>query len=254
MAKAKVKAKTKARAQSKPPVYASRLKLAAPGKSTSHSLVDTNLPKYNTVVTQAASPTVTPFLTADQQQQLDESNLNYQSQLNDIDAAFAKATADAQYQTSEIERQRVAAATAATNSLIARGLFRSSIKDSDLADIDGAATRSKLALNEALALQSAANERARSLLSQGVNNMQTYMDRNAVENARAVPVTPQETVQVPNTLKPSSVGPTGVKSATELIKTLPSKPTKLTKKPLARIKSTPYKPKYTAMGKIRPVA
>jgi hypothetical protein len=74
----------------------------------------------------------------------------YESQLSDLDFQYQKSVADTTYQKGEITRGAVYGRRDASDELAARGLFRSSIRDGDLFDIDATAEIKKRFLDTSL--------------------------------------------------------------------------------------------------------
>lgn len=87
----------------------------------------------------AYAPPIRPFLTAEQQKaasdelgQIDDGIYNLQRQYQDLDA-------NTQFEITNTNKREQESNAAAVENMIARGLFRSSIKDSELADVAGSA-------------------------------------------------------------------------------------------------------------------
>jgi len=140
---------------------------------------------------------VNPFLTAAQQMQagdqlfqLDDSVYNFNKQYGDLEA-------NTKYETEGVNKREQESNAAAVENMIARGLFRSSIKDAELTDIAGSAKARRDYL--ATTLDTARIDRDTRVLA--INNRKTELfgtdgtaalgtggtyDQLAVENAQGV--------------------------------------------------------------------
>src|ERR1044072_556929 len=146
-------------------------------KRTAHSRTQAMVTAaYSHIPTRAPTPQTTPppapqatpavpgsdpaallALTPDQALQYGSSEIDLQQQLADLDAADKEAAAKTALEQTQIEKQRAQQAESATDALIARGLFRSSIREHDLNDIDTAAAQRATELTTALAALTAAH-------------------------------------------------------------------------------------------------
>lgn len=147
------------------------------------------------------SSAVAPFLTP--QQSIDANNFytNQNQALIDLERNYNMMAANTREQAGQlvngqlnnegdIYRAQQQATQAANDALVARGLFQSSIRDGDLADIESTAANRRMSLLNALAIQSAADDRTRQNLSASAYNFNAALNLMRVQNANEVPVTP----------------------------------------------------------------
>lgn len=161
---------------------------------------------------------VQPYLTPQQQQDLEDRLSNISAQRNVIARDAAQRAVDTLYQQQQVERGRVKDTANAVDSAISRGLFRSSIQDADVFDITATAKLRAQYLQDTLkAFQDwSASESQR--LSSLESTTRAQFQAMAVENARAI----DPVVDTP--ASPSSSSGTAATPATNPSTTAPKPP------------------------------
>jgi hypothetical protein len=85
------------------------------------------------------NPIVAPFMTPEDLMAYSAARQQYEEGLDNLDYNFGQKRIETTHEEGNIEKGRVYDRSSANNDLAARGLFRSSIRDGDLADIDATA-------------------------------------------------------------------------------------------------------------------
>jgi hypothetical protein len=165
----------------------------------------------------APRPPTAPFLTPEQQMALNEYLGKVNSELSDLGYNYAQQAANVSRDAGDIAGGNYRDVTAPdgstyreylgggqlsnrgtlwargagqqqsnNNALIARGLTQSSVRDTDLGDIEAATTLARSNMLSSLAQLSTSNERSRSDLSSGRTQAQQGYNALAVQNAQAV--------------------------------------------------------------------
>ncbi len=142
----------------------------------------------------AARARISPFNTPEEDQQLNDLVSGSNQSLIDMDAQFGGMAATTHEQAGDMvggklnhsgliyhaQQQNL---QAANDALVARGLFQSSIRDGDLADIDATANQRRLSLLNSLGIQSAANDRTRKTIGDRIAAFQRTRDAQAAQHA-----------------------------------------------------------------------
>jgi hypothetical protein len=134
----------------------------------------------------AASPVplIDPFLRPEDLQALADFNFSEGNQLADIDRNLADLRTQTGYDRQQVDRQAKQGTSDATDSAIARGLFRSSIKDATLYDIEGQRVRQQQLYTDRLGNAAMDADRRKSILRQARAELDKRLADQAVANAR----------------------------------------------------------------------
>jgi hypothetical protein len=157
----------------------------------------------------AASPVplIDPFLRPEDLQALADFNFNEAGSLADIDRGLSDLTTQTAYDRQQVDRQAKQGASDATDNAVARGLFRSSIKDATLYDIEGQRVRQQQLFTDRLSNAAMDADRRKAILRQARAELDKRLADQAVANAREAsanqPVaTPQPAAPAAQAAKP----------------------------------------------------
>lgn len=136
----------------------------------------------------AASPVplIDPFLRPEDLQALADFNFNEAGSLADIDRGLSDLTTQTAYDRQQVDRQAKQGAADATDNAVARGLFRSSIKDATLYDIEGQRVRQQQLFTDRLSNAAMDADRRKAILRQARAELEKRLGDQAVANAREV--------------------------------------------------------------------
>lgn len=132
------------------------------------------------------TPTVQPFMTAEDMMAYAQARQQYEEGLFNLDYNYANQVTNATFEKEGIEKGRVKSKAESSDDMAARGLFRSSVRDADLFDIDATAEMRKTFLDTQLNTMKLNND-AQKVMMQG--NWKLYEEgkgKKEVENAAGV--------------------------------------------------------------------
>lgn len=132
------------------------------------------------------NPTPAPFLTQQDIEEYAEAREQYESGLHELDNNYASQKHSNEYEEAEIEKGRVAGIESSNWDAASRGLFKSSIRDGDLADIDATAEIKKKFLSDSLASLAVYNEGQKKAQEAKWGRFEEAERRKEVENAEGV--------------------------------------------------------------------
>lgn len=135
------------------------------------------------------NPTPSPFLTQQDIEEYAEAREQYEEGLHNLDENYAAKKHEDEYEEAEIEKGRVSSKDSANWDLAGRGLFRSSIRDADLADIDATAEIKKKFLSDQLSALAVYNEGQKKAMEAKWNRYEEGLRRKEVENAEGISAT-----------------------------------------------------------------
>jgi hypothetical protein len=145
-----------------------------------------NLPQPGAMQGPAPSnltPTIMPFLSAEDLINLAQFSGANESTLAQIDAALAQQQTDTAYQKKQLDKDALKATTNTQDQMAARGLFQSSIKDAALYDIEGQKTMRQGLLDDQLHNAQLSASRQKQIIQDSIARMNAAMSLRAVENA-----------------------------------------------------------------------
>lgn len=126
---------------------------------------------------------VAPFLTPDQIAQKTDFQYQQASKAADLDTILANLTAENVFQIGEQNRSAVRNTADANDNYAARGLFRSSIRDAGLNDIEASRSRNINRLNDQITTMTNQNNTQKNLMNTALVAMQQVWDQWGVANA-----------------------------------------------------------------------
>jgi hypothetical protein len=131
------------------------------------------------------NPTIDPFLNAGDMMTSADEDFNLDQGLYDLDTALEKMRIDTEHSKSDITKSEGQAKSATIDNMIARGLFRSSVKDGEIYDIQATATMRRNFLDTALSTATIETGVRKQNLRTRHDAIQTALARKSVENAQA---------------------------------------------------------------------
>lgn len=140
-------------------------------------------------------PLINPFLRPADLQSIADFQFQTANSLADIDKGLADLGTQTSYDRQQTDRGAKQASANATEDAIGRGLFRSSIKDATLFDIEGQRARQQQLYTDRLNNASMDAERRKATIRAAQDALNRNMAEQAVENAREV--SRQQQVAVP---------------------------------------------------------
>lgn len=135
------------------------------------------------------TPTVEPFMTAEDMQTYAQSRRQYEEGLNHLDLNYSNQVANTAYEEEQIAKGAVSSKAEANDDFAARGLFRSSVRDADLFDIDATAEMRKTFLDTQLNTLRLNTEAEKASAESAWNEYQAGVNKKEVENAQGVSAT-----------------------------------------------------------------
>lgn len=132
------------------------------------------------------TPPVQPFLTADDMMQLANAIHDFEINVHDIDSQLQTQKFNNEFDKTQIEDARKKGLSATDDSMIARGLFQSSIRDAELFDIEASARLRKNFLDDGLRIATTQAEQKKRMMQSSLDDFKRAMDVKKVENAAAV--------------------------------------------------------------------
>lgn len=129
------------------------------------------------------TPTPEPFLGGDDLSQIAQFVSDWEAKLQDLDFNLEQSRINTDYQKGQSDKQAGEAKTATTDEMIGRGLFRSSIRDGELADIDRMNAARKALLDTSFANLQLYTDRQKRVLHDAKSRFDDAMRQRAVENA-----------------------------------------------------------------------
>ena len=135
------------------------------------------------------NPAPEPFLTQQDIEEYAEAREQYEEGLKALDRNYETTKHNNEYEEAEIEKGRVQGVNNENWDAAARGLFKSSIRDGDLADIDATAEIKKKFLSDSLAALAVYNEGQKKAQEAKWARYEEGLHRKEVENAEGVAAT-----------------------------------------------------------------
>lgn len=132
------------------------------------------------------NPTPEPFLTQQDIEEYAEAREQYQAGLHQLDENYSAKQHENEYEEHEIEKGRVQGVENENWDAAARGLFKSSVRDGDLADIDATAEIKKTFLSDSLKALAIYNEGQKKAMEAKWGRYEEQLNRKKVENAEGV--------------------------------------------------------------------
>lgn len=151
------------------------------------------------------NPTPQPFLTQQDVEEYSEAREQYESGLHELDQNFEQTKHGNEYETAEIEKGRVSEVDHENWDAAGRGLFKSSIRDGDLADIDATAEIKKKFLSDSLATLKIYNDGQKAAQEAKWHQYERALNRKEVENAEGVSANMPKWAVEPHSEKPAAV-------------------------------------------------
>lgn len=188
------------------------------------------------------NPTVAPFMTGEDMMAYAEARQAYEQQLADLDYSYATAVANTGYEKEQVTKGAVKGKSDANWDAAARGLFRSSIRDADLFDIDATAEMRKRFLDTQLDTLKLNTETQKAALDRMWNDPQTGylhgLELKKIANAQGVAADMPQWKVEPGWEKPPA--PAKVPQANKPKTKAPIRNTPISAKP--NTGGTPYRP------------
>lgn len=135
-----------------------------------------------------ATPTVQPFLTADDLMAYAQARKEYEEGLSLLDRELAETGTNTNYEQAELKRNAVKGKVDMSDEYAGRGLFKSSVRDADLFDIDATAELKRQFLDTKLNTTKLNVESRKRALQDWWSNPQTgflhNLDLKKIENAQ----------------------------------------------------------------------
>jgi hypothetical protein len=131
------------------------------------------------------NPTTKPFQTGDDMLTAADDQFNLEDGLYNLDTALDKLRIDTDFQKKEITKSEGQAKSATIDNMIARGLFRSSVKDGEIYDIQATASMRRNFLDTALSTAEIETGVRKGQLRSRHDAIQSALARKSVENAQA---------------------------------------------------------------------
>ncbi len=140
---------------------------------------------------------IDPFLRPEDLQALADFNFGQANSLADIDRGLADLATQTAYDRVQVDKGAKQGSSDATDNAIARGLFRSSVKDATLYDIEGQRVRSQQLFTDRQNNATLDADRRKSILKQAQDALAERMRQQAVSNAREVSAAQAVSVPTP---------------------------------------------------------
>lgn len=135
------------------------------------------------------TPTVQPFLTADDIRQFSEARKQYEEGLHQLDYNLETSSANEGYEKEQISKSAVSGKVEHSEDFAARGLFRSSVRDADLFDIDATAEMRKTFLDTQLNTLKLHTESEKATAAARWGEYEGAVNAKKIENAEGVSAT-----------------------------------------------------------------
>lgn len=129
------------------------------------------------------NPVIQPFLTQQDIEEYAEAREQYTEGLNELDRNYKSAEHNTEFETAEVEKGRVQSRDTENWDAAGRGLFRSSIRDADLADIDATAEIKKKFLSDQLQALAVYNQGQKASMEAKWNRYMEGLHRKEASNA-----------------------------------------------------------------------
>jgi hypothetical protein len=130
------------------------------------------------------SPTIQPFMTAQDMMNQGDAQSKYDSALADADYGLEQTRINTEAQKHDVDLAHTRGVANAEDDLASRGLFRSGVRDSQLWDLDATAAFNRSQLDTNLNLATMQTQRVKDQASAAWNRFQKAMDQQQVENAQ----------------------------------------------------------------------
>ena len=169
------------------------------------------------------APVIPPFLKGEDMISVSEAEAKLSGELQNLDYALENLRLDTSKQKADIARQRRIDLNDANEAAAARGLFRSSIRDADLFDVEAAAAVNRNLLDRALDVASLDTQRQKVAAQGAYDSFMSGIRQKMVENAKeATPDTGPFLVKPTDAQKSVTIiDPHGDKHKTKPIKPKP---------------------------------
>lgn len=129
---------------------------------------------------------IEPFFSADDLSSLAQFTQSFETQMADLDRAFGDLKVQTTYEKTNVDREAKQGTASATDQMIARGLFQSSIKDAALIDIEAQRQLQQKFLDDRLVTAELDTSRKKKILQDGKTGFENALNLKAVENAAQV--------------------------------------------------------------------
>jgi hypothetical protein len=132
------------------------------------------------------NPTVAPFMTPEDLMAYAAARQQYEEGLGNLDYNYTQSAINTGYEEGEVEKGRIGNKASANDDLAARGLFRSSVRDGDLADIDATAEIRRKFLSDNLTSLHLYTEAQKEHLNTNWTEYEKGKSAKEVQNAQGV--------------------------------------------------------------------
>lgn len=129
------------------------------------------------------NPAIQPFLTQQDIEEYAEAREQYAEGLKELDRNYEGTKHNTEFETAELEKGRIASRDTENWDAAGRGLFRSSIRDADLADIDATAEIKKKFLSDQLQALAVYNQGQKASMEAKWNRYMEGLHRKEASNA-----------------------------------------------------------------------
>lgn len=130
------------------------------------------------------TPPVAPFLTAEDMIALGNAVRDFELAQQDVDNEIERQRTNNEFEKTQVDKQAQQTSSDATDAAIARGLFQSSIRDSQLVDIAATQRLKKQFLDDNLSLTATQGGARKKALQDNLDAFKDAINKRAVENAR----------------------------------------------------------------------
>lgn len=132
------------------------------------------------------SPPAPPFKTSDNIFAEAEARRQYEQRMLDVDAQLARQNIDTQYQAGQIDKGAAVSRRDTNDAAAARGIFRSSLRDADLFDIDATAAIKKDYLNRQLDTSTLNAQSNKTIAQTAYDTFMAGLNQAQAENAQSL--------------------------------------------------------------------
>lgn len=143
------------------------------------------------------SKVIDPFLLPEEQQAWDDLKANSAREIIDLDYNLTKSGSDTAYGILQAQRKAERDSAQTIGNMIARGLFQSSIKDGDLADIAVSSKSRQELLSSALASLATYTESRKKSIGEALARAEINYNSKAVANAKEITPEPDPETNAP---------------------------------------------------------
>lgn len=167
---------------------------------------------------------VDPFLTPEEMLQRNQQYADAAAEKANLGLSLSQKQIDTKYQIAQTQKQAAENTAQTVDNMISRGLFQSSIKDGDVADIAASSVARQDYLQSALTtLATYTTERMKTIDANLATN-ETQWNNMAVANAQGIEPAPGDTPTSPTANAPAPPAPTGAVPQVTAVKPQPTTP------------------------------